>query len=55
MNDGKVISFCSFKCSNTMTSGAEGTGFDTYNLPYFFLLCFIKRRYDKEEFDTDCS
>ena len=21
----------------------------------FFLLCFIKRRYDKEEFDTDCS
>ena len=38
-----------------MTFGAKGTGFDTYNLPSFFLLRFIKRRYDKEEFDTDCS
>ena len=42
MNDGKVISFCSFKCSNTMTFGAEGTGFDTYNLLYLFFTLFCK-------------
>ena len=39
-----------------MTFGAEGTGFDTCYISFFmFLLCFIKRCYDKEEFDTDCS
>ena len=37
-----------------VTFGAEGTGFDTCCLP-FFKLCFIRRCYDKEEFDTDCS
>ena len=34
--------------------GADGTGFDTCYLPFFFL-CFVKRCYNMAEFDTDCS
>ena len=36
-----------------MTLGAEGAGLGTCYLPFFLLfsLCFIKRRYDKKEFD----
>ena len=55
MDDGKVISFCSFKCSNTWPSEPKGLGSILTISHIFFLLCFIERRYDKEEFDTDCS
>ena len=38
-----------------MTFGAGGTGFDIHAISHFLVLCFIKRSYDEEEFDTDCS
>ena len=51
MNECKVISPV---LASAVTFRAEGTGFDTCYLP-FFLLCFIKLCYGKEEFDIDCS
>ena len=38
----------------SVTFGAEGTGFDSCYLPKA-IINFIKRCYDKEEFDTDHS
>ena len=51
MNERKVISVVLVRA---VTFRAEGTGFDTFHLP-FFLLCFVKHCYGKEEFDIDCS
>ena len=54
MNDGKVISFRCHTYSNVLPSEPKGLGSILATSP-IFLLCFIKCRYDREEFNTDCS
>ena len=39
-------------CCNTWPSELEGQGL-IHAISHFLALCFIKRSYDKEEFDTD--
>ena len=53
MTECNVISVVLVRAVQRVTFGAEGTGFETCYRPFFFLFSysFIKRCYDKGEFD----